>query len=650
MKKWIIPAAALSTVLLLSIYCAENDYSFDNPFDKKGTNYLFGDTTNEKEKIGDANGNTVGDLLDPKDTVRFNANFNVNEGSGTPPRDRTVATGASITLPSSGNLTKSNHAFGGWNTRSDGNGANYTGEYKVDGSTTLYAKWISTSVPQTNRYMVTFDANANDADGTPPSAQMVDTGSTINLPNQGGLSREGYDFGGWNTERDGTGDTYSAGSPYKPTGDVTLYAKWNNKSGPTTFTIAFSANGATSGTAPTDMTADSGTTITLPGSNGLSRNNDTFGGWNTNSSGTGTNYSASSSYTVNSNATLYAKWDAAVQPVTYTLTIAASAGGTVSPSVGAHTYDAGTLVTVTATAHSGYTFKNWSGESSSTSATINITMNGNKTLTANFQATTQYTVSFNANGGSGTAPSAQTVDAGYVIMLPNGDGLTKSGYTFGGWNANNSGTGTNYGAGSSYTVNGNVTLFAMWEWGGKGNDIKNYKTVTIGTQTWMAENLDYYVEGSKCYGNSPDSCAKYGRLYNWATAMNGASGSRLSPSGVQGACPVGWHVPSDAEWTTLENAVGGRSTAGTKLKSTSGWYNNGNGTDQYGFAALPGGYGYGYSGGDFSSAGSFGFWWSATAIYPTDADYRHMYYDDVVSVTWVNSDKTNLFSVRCVQD
>ncbi|MDR2728373.1 MAG: hypothetical protein LBB56_04515, partial [Chitinispirillales bacterium] len=103
---------------------------------------------------------------------------------------------------------------------------------------------------------------------------------------------------------------------------------------------------------------------------------------------------------------------------------------------------------------------------------------------------------------------------------------------------------------------------------------QTYKTVKIGNQTWMAENLNYAGSGGNtgvCYNSSSDNCSKYGRLYTWAEVMNGASSSLLNPSGVQGVCPVGWHVPSDAEWTILTDFVGGDLTAGTKLKSKTGW-------------------------------------------------------------------------------
>ena len=110
-----------------------------------------------------------------------------------------------------------------------------------------------------------------------------------------------------------------------------------------------------------------------------------------------------------------------------------------------------------------------------------------------------------------------------------------------------------------------------------------YKTVKIGNQTWMAENLRYNASGS--WLNPINPSVQYGRLYDWGTVMNGASSSSSSPSGVQGICPSGWHVPSDAEWATLENAIGGNAV-GTAMKSTSGWSNyygnSGNGFGWFG--------------------------------------------------------------------
>ena len=178
-------------------------------------------------------------------------------------------------------------------------------------------------------------------------------------------------------------------------------------------------------------------------------------------------------------------------------------------------------------------------------------------------------------------------------------------------------------------------------------DGKVYRIVKAGGQTWFAENLNYTAEGSRCYKNNADSCAKYGRLYNWETAMNGASSSSSNPSRVRGVCPVGWHLPSDAEWTALTDAVGGSSTAGTKLKARDGWYNNGNGTDDYGFAALPAG--YGHSDGGFYNAGYNGLWWSATEDDAYYAWFRDMNYGNEY-VYRSYSVETFLCSVRCVAD
>jgi len=181
-------------------------------------------------------------------------------------------------------------------------------------------------------------------------------------------------------------------------------------------------------------------------------------------------------------------------------------------------------------------------------------------------------------------------------------------------------------------------------------DKKTYKTVKIGEQTWMAENLNYNASGSKCYDNKPANCDKYGRLYNLETAMK--------------ACPkfYCWHLPSYGEWgEAIFDDGGGNKRAGKYLKATSGWnYDelgwSGNGTDYFGFAALPGG--YGRSLGSSYGVGILGMWWTASE-YSTDcayedysadcSDYRTMYYKSA-DMDSNSRDKTDLISVRCVQD
>ena len=156
-------------------------------------------------------------------------------------------------------------------------------------------------------------------------------------------------------------------------------------------------------------------------------------------------------------------------------------------------------------------------------------------------------------------------------------------------------------------------------------DNATYKYVTIGTQVWMAENLNYGVSGSYCYDNDLSNCDIYGRLYEWNTAMSGASSSNATPSGVQGVCPSGWHLPSDAEWTILNDyvdanngidAVGNSlkaNSVGNSLKATTGWdYSRvSKATDQFGFSALPAGTSES-NGMAFVYEGACGHWWSAT--------------------------------------
>jgi len=155
-------------------------------------------------------------------------------------------------------------------------------------------------------YLVSFDANGGI--GTPPSTQPANAGSSITLPDESGMSKNGFTFGGWNSIADGTGIPYSAGSFYTVLNNITLFAVWNNDSNPPIYTVTFNANGG-GGTPPASVSQNAGYTFTLPSGNELSRSGYTFDGWCINSTGIGTAYSAGSSYTVSGNITLYAKWN-----------------------------------------------------------------------------------------------------------------------------------------------------------------------------------------------------------------------------------------------------------------------------------------------------------------------------------------------------
>ena len=215
-------------------------------------------------------------------------------------------------------------------------------------------------------------------------------------------------------------------------------------------------------------------------------------------------------------------------------------------------------------------------------------------------------------------------------------------------------------------------------------DSKVYKTVNIGGQTWMAENLAwlpavvgpatsssadsyYYVNGYDgtvvADAKATDNYKKYGALYNWPAAMNGSASSTLVPSGVQGICPDGWHLPSDAEWTNLTDYLtnngfgygGSGDDIGKSMASTSGWAAYGTagtvGNDQTsnnssGFTALPGGRSYN---GAFDYLGLRAYFWSASengTLYAWGR-YLNYNYDGVYRLDYY---RTVGFSVRCLQN
>jgi len=180
-----------------------------------------------------------------------------------------------------------------------------------------------------------------------------------------------------------------------------------------------------------------------------------------------------------------------------------------------------------------------------------------------------------------------------------------------------------------------------------------YTTVQIGNQCWMAENLktQHQTGNSWCYGNNPSNCNLYGRMYDWAAVMNGSSSSNTVPSGVQGICPSGWHVPSDAEWNILVSYLGGEQIAGGKMKSTgtSLWFApNAGATNESGYTALPGGFRHSMSNMYFG-LGEYAFWWSSTEQNATTAWNRNLDYSDT-KVYKFNYLKTDGFYVRCIKD
>ena len=185
-----------------------------------------------------------------------------------------------------------------------------------------------------------------------------------------------------------------------------------------------------------------------------------------------------------------------------------------------------------------------------------------------------------------------------------------------------------------------------------------YNIVRIGSQIWMAENLnfEYKINGSAydnwCYNDSAQYCAQYGRLYYWSAAMDTATtgcgiGKTCAASSrkTQGVCPNGWHLPDSTEWEKLFDAVGGKDSAAAMLKSTDGWEDH-NGTDAYGFAALPAGYITPFGESVEAGSGRVLFW--SSSVYDQNNGYRIVLRGNQTIIDM--NGKNAGFAVRCVKD
>ena len=185
-------------------------------------------------------------------------------------------------------------------------------------------------------------------------------------------------------------------------------------------------------------------------------------------------------------------------------------------------------------------------------------------------------------------------------------------------------------------------------------DGKSYDVVQIGSQTWMAENLDYEIDGSACPEGDSRNCEKYGRLYTWEAAQN--------------ICPEGWQLPDSLDFAALVATVGGTdfadgatfakgaSIAGEKLKAADGWFKKGNGSDAFGFKALPAGYRSAVyegedgalAGGAYDGIGGYAYFWSATET--LDGLAYYLFLDFFSKAASLNAfGKGDFRSVRCIK-
>ena len=389
------------------------------------------------------------------DLNKYTISFNANGGSGAP-SSVTKYYGETLTLPTT-TPTRSGYTFSGWGTYSTDTSANYNpgSNYTSNSGTTLYAIWTA-NVPEPETYTISY--NANGGSGA-PSAQVKTENVTLTLSSTK-PTRSGYTFKGWSTSKTATSPTYSAGGSYTTNASETLYAVWEQNA-PTTYTVSYNANGGSG--APSSQTKTQNVTLTLS-STKPTRSGYTFLGWSTSSTATSPTYYASGSYTANASVTLYAVWSKN-PPATYTVSFNAN-GGSGAPSSVTKTDGVTLYLPTTEPYRSNYEFLGWSTSSTATSPTYyaggSFSRNANTTLYAVWEYSPEtYTVRYNANGGTG-APSSQTKMYGVNLTLSSTK-PTRSGYDFMGWATSSTATTATYSAGSSYTSNSSVTLYAVWE-------------------------------------------------------------------------------------------------------------------------------------------------------------------------------------------
>jgi len=428
-----------------------------------GTSYNGGDTF----AMGSSNVTLYAQWTENTYSVTYNGNSNT--GGSVPVDATSYHNGDTATvLGNTGSLTRVGYTFAGWNTAANGSGTSYTGGDTFGigiSNITLYAQWTAVN------YTVTYNGNTNTGGSVPTDGSTYNITNTVTvLGNTGSLTKTGYTFAGWNTAANGSGTSYSGGDTFAMgSSNVTLYAQWTEN----TYSVNYNGNSNTGGSVPVDATSyHNGDTATVLGNTGsLTRVGYTFAGWNTAANGSGTSYSGGDTFGIGiSNITLYAQWTAVNYTVTYNGNT--NTGGSV-PTDGStyHITDTVTLLGNTGSlTKTGYTFASWNtaanGSGTSYSGGDTFAMgSSNVTLYAQWTENT-YSVTYNGNsntGGSAPVDATSYYTGDTVTVLGNTGSLTRTGYTFAGWNTEANGTGTSYPAGSTFAIgSNNVTLYAKW--------------------------------------------------------------------------------------------------------------------------------------------------------------------------------------------
>jgi len=732
----LIAASLFTTCEKVPDYCSRgNRYDPDYQFCFAGYAYTLcnGKSYNPLTQDCDLDRNTVGTRCLDATIVKLGtpcAGYTLSVGTAPPdggrvtrtPEESNFAADDPVVLSA---IAEDGYTFVGWAGASTATDANIT--VTMDSNKPLVAIFNPAStVGAATHTLVTSAFPQNGGSTNLPNATNHGTGTQVSVT---ATPAQGYTFSGWS----------GASTLASPTVNITmddsktLVAMFT----PIMYTLRVNASPESGGTIFVNGTALTGVTPQNSGTQitalAQAAHGYTFTGWS------GVAVGIDNPMTIHiteSNQTLTANFqrqssggDTAVAPTTYTLTVNAGTGGTVSPS-GTSTHNTNAQISITATAASGYEFSNWTATGGGSVADANsrttiVTLTSNATVTANFryssgtQPPNTYVLMVNRNpteGGTVFVENVESLGTTYheAETQVNIRAEAALGYRFTGWTgvatstnaslpplnmpradieliANFEHVGTHtltirsepLNAGkmfvnnvesngiTTHTVGALVTVraealqgyrFIRWtgastaitisvtvtmssartltanfeEWAGESSftdprDNKVYAMVEIGGMIWMAENLNHLPllgDNCWCYNNEPSNCEIYGRLYTWDAART--------------ACPAGWRLPTNADWNNLVTFIG--TSAGTKLKSEPPRWN---GTDDYGFLALPGGSRSSTS--TFGSVGADGRWWSATEHDASTVWHRFMLSSND-NLLEGNSNKSFAFSVRCVMN
>jgi len=474
-------------------------------------------------------------------TVTYNSNGST---SGSVPVDGSLYNSGEtvVVLGNTGTLTRTGYTFSGWTTNSNGSGTVYNNPNEIlmpSSNVTFYAKW--TPVGST-AYTVIYDGNGvTGGTGTVPVdvSSPYNSGLTVTvLGNSGTLVKlvDGttYQFAGWNTMSDGSGTNYVAGNTFTmPSSDTTLYANWIIGGVRLRYFPNSSAGG--SGTAPSSSETYYTAFSTQPvvGNTGSFINtiSPVFAGWNTASNGSGTSYPVGSNIIMpgGGTVTLHAQWIPNGGPFTLTYDGNGATSGTVPPSSG-DSYSAGQPAIIVgntgspALTNSSLIFNGWNtaanGLGTSYPAGSYITMNTNKILYAQWGSLPSVTVTYDANGGSGTVPAETNYPSNVQVTILGQGSLTKSEYTFLGWNSSSTGEGSLYVPGYTFTSK-TVTLYAQWA---KGSPVKSCAPSSLGG------DYSYYYFPYAMIIKSSDTVTIYTTALIGTTSTNVGSGT--APEGL----------------------------------------------------------------------------------------------------------------------